>query len=250
MTGNKEQDFASPEGCPAYRNGGEVLPGEGIILRLDAGHPTLVVELLRGGKSLICRQALAAADEALAELVLGVLREAEVPREAVAGFLYQAGPGSLLGLRVAAMMVEGWRMVFGQSGGRLPVWQYYHAEALAVQMGQARGQSMTLLSDARRQQWNCCTWSKDSDTIGWSIKSAGEISPPVEGEGYLLPGARLSQEMPAGWTVLPGEAMALSARLWSTLGLALPVERVEPLLLRRSVYARWSGQPRVGGAGG
>ena len=235
---------APSSGYPIWGAKGQSLPAEGIFLRLDAGFPLLSVEVVYEGRSLACAERAAPADEALADLVGEVLREADCPPSALAGFLYHAGPGSLLGLRVAAMMIETWRLVWS-NGQRLPVWMYHHAEALACSLTAGRGEGVTLISDARRKQWNVCHWDPSARRMSWSLLSTGELPFPEPGLAYLLPGSFLSQPAPEGWQNLPPAKNRLAPEIWWQEDLAWPVDRPEPLLLRRSSYATWSGQPRL-----
>lgn len=79
-----------------------------VYLVLDASHPDVSVGLIRNGEWLALKSDKAPALNALFSLTQSCLEEAAITLEQVGAFIYCKGPGSMLGLRVAAMAIRTW----------------------------------------------------------------------------------------------------------------------------------------------
>lgn len=117
------------------------------FLIVDAALAPLQVGLLRGDRLTTAHahgEALDTVFEASAEL----LRAEGVEHAEITGYLYGAGPGSLLGLRLAAMAIEGWRSMRPRPA---PVRQYLTLRAAAAALANKGGvSSFDLLVPVRR----------------------------------------------------------------------------------------------------
>jgi tRNA threonylcarbamoyladenosine biosynthesis protein TsaB len=90
------------------------------------------------------------------------------------GILFCEGPGSMLGIRIAAMAIRGWQ---GLAARPLPVFGYNSLLLLArILLARNVQPPFHILSDARRARWNLL-----------SVSAAGEISSPRRVEKEELP---------------------------------------------------------------
>jgi tRNA threonylcarbamoyladenosine biosynthesis protein TsaB len=83
------------------------------------------------------------------EAGLGVFRCVEalgVDLDAVAGLVFCAGPGSILGIRTVAMALRAWGVVKAR-----PIFAYGSLELVAQALGQAE---LGIVADARRDLWH------------------------------------------------------------------------------------------------
>ncbi len=78
-------------------------------LLVDAMGPYIHAGVLLEGRWLSFRQGECEALECLFDITSNVLEQASLKFDDLAGFIYCRGPGSLLGLRIAAMAINGWR---------------------------------------------------------------------------------------------------------------------------------------------
>ncbi|MCC5789187.1 MAG: hypothetical protein JJT75_06105 [Opitutales bacterium] len=241
MTAGSETAYFAPRGRRPLDH------RDGLVLLLDGGNPCLRSGLMRKGQILGLAAEESSAEEGLWKLVATCLGKTS-PLE-VETFLYQAGPGSLLGLRIAAMLVESWR-AWQRLEGREPAKLrfYHHAEGVAAALkSRLRGEAFSLGSDARRKSWNVLVVDAVGQT-SWKLLSSEEWV-ALPGRRYLLPQGFCSQPIPEGTGVL-------EERLgWWDFGLlwedALTGElgKAEPALLRSSKFVPWSGQIHRGSRG-
>ncbi|MCH8473784.1 MAG: hypothetical protein LAT55_00980 [Opitutales bacterium] len=225
---------------------------DGLTLLLDGGNPGLRVGLMREGQVLAVAEEEASAEEGLASLATTCLGEFS-PVE-VETFLYQAGPGSLLGLRIAAMLIESWRALQRLEGRKPAKLRFYHhAEGVAAALRPSLpGEAFSLGSDARRKSWNVLEVNPAGECF-WKLLSPEEWV-ALPGRRYLLPQGFCSQPIPRGTEILEGLLGRWDLGLLWQNPLTGTRENAEPALLRFSEFARWSGQihrgrPRVGGQG-
>tara|TARA_Y100000588_G_scaffold395052_1_gene519448 strand:+ start:20188 stop:20802 length:615 start_codon:yes stop_codon:yes gene_type:complete len=69
------------------------------------------------------------------------------------GFVFCAGPGSTLGIRITTMAINGWKSF--PSHQNIPVFKYYSLEAVAcLLIEKGTSTPFTLVSDFRKDLWN------------------------------------------------------------------------------------------------
>lgn len=128
------------------------LPQNGPVLVLDAASPIIFVGLWRDGAWLTTRSVEAAALDALFEAVEDCLDEADCHLSELAAFVYDEGPGSVLGIRVTAMALRSWKAL--PELKKTPVFAYRSLEMLAAQI--AEGESVKvfrIIADYRKDAW-------------------------------------------------------------------------------------------------
>lgn len=171
----------------------QLLARHGSILLLDAASARVQVGLLRTGSAAIWHTAGADAGKTIFPLAEACLRDGALSLGDVGAFAFCAGPGSMLGVRTAAMVLRTW-----QTLAPCPAYQYLSLTLLAHDLaGTAANRPCTVIADARRDTWHAVTVETDG------------------GVGALqrLPSAALTG-LP-GTVIQPGDF-----RAWSTAPLA------------------------------
>ncbi len=105
-------------------------------LIIDAALAPLQAGLLLDGRLTATECAEVDALDGIFEVSAELLRAADLRHGDLAGYVYGAGPGTLLGLRLAAMAIEGWRSMRPEP---VPVRQYITLTAAAAAHAHAGG---------------------------------------------------------------------------------------------------------------
>lgn len=128
----------------------QLLAQHGCILVLDAASTRIQVGLLRAGQAAVWRTSGDESGKALFALTDDLLRAASLTLADVRAFAFDTGPGSMLGIRTAAMTLRTW-----QTLGARPTYAYFSLALLAHQLA-ARGTArpFAVISDARRDTWH------------------------------------------------------------------------------------------------
>lgn len=91
--------------------------------------------------------------QAVFDCTAAALSEAGMQLAEVGGFYFSQGPGSLLGLRIAAMAVQGWRSMRNLSNA--PCLSYYSLHAAAAVLRGRESGPFLICADYREKQWHC-----------------------------------------------------------------------------------------------
>jgi tRNA threonylcarbamoyladenosine biosynthesis protein TsaB len=198
----------------------QLLTAHGSLLLIDAASARVQVGLLATGQP--ARWA-ASDDEAGMGIFRGIEQLGVQPADAGA-FVFCDGPGSVLGIRSAAMAMRAWCVL------KLRAVFAYHSLALVAQaLGRPEA---TVIADARRDSWHCIS----SDTALRRV-------PTAELAGELI--------MPDGfrhWTPLPEGVTRTSYDLAKLLPLVTdrdllrPVDAPDAFLHEEPSYATWTPQ--------
>jgi tRNA threonylcarbamoyladenosine biosynthesis protein TsaB len=126
----------------------QLLATHGCILAVDAASTTVQVGLLRAGQPPLWRASPDEAGKALFALADDALRTAGLTLDDVRAFAFDAGPGSMLGTRTAAMALRTWQALAPR-----PVYQFQSLTLLAHELARS-GLSGAVIADARRDTWH------------------------------------------------------------------------------------------------
>lgn len=126
----------------------QLLATHGCILAIDAASTTVQVGLLRVGQTPLWRSSTDEAGKALFALTDDTLRAASLTLADVRAFVFDAGPGSMLGTRTVAMALRTWQALAPR-----PAYQFQSLTLLAHELARA-GQSGAVIADARRDTWH------------------------------------------------------------------------------------------------
>ncbi len=175
--------------------------------------------------------------EALAAVLGRALGDAGVRPGDLAAWIYSGGPGSLLGLRSLAMMLETWGALGGSADGVLRlrfsgmVWTARHLIA-------ARDlRAFVLVSPWRKGAWNVLR-------VGDGPPCEGDLT-VVEGDPGTggLPGFRLGDRPgvvpPADFAPVDPPPFAELTAFLDSPGFLRPTGRVEPIQSGTTTYREW-----------
>jgi tRNA threonylcarbamoyladenosine biosynthesis protein TsaB len=129
----------------------QLLASHGCILVLDAASTTVQVGLLRRGLPPAWQRSAEESGQALFTGAEGCLRDAGVALREVAAFVFCEGPGSLLGIRTAAMAIRTWQVETPR-----PAYRYQSLALVARELCRSGGTPpFSVIADARRDAWHC-----------------------------------------------------------------------------------------------
>ena len=116
------------------------------------------------------------------------------------GFVFCAGPGSTLGIRITTMAIYGWRSF--PSHQNIPVFKYYSLEAVAyLLIEKGTSPPFTLVSDLRKDLWNHLDVDRDGNLSPLKVIKREE----VERISHLLFHIRQRNQ----WLEPPGNATTI-----------------------------------------
>jgi len=211
---------------------------EGDWLLLDASLPQPWVGLLRGGQWAAFCQTQSGALESLATAAQECLAGNGTGLEELAGFIFCEGPGSLLSLRVAAMMLRTW--LSPALLGNKPLYGYRSLELAARMVHNDTGATaFSVIAPARRKLW----WHQPYQD--GALPEAAEVPyttiETLEVPLYYLAQRKAWQEPPPG-AVEMQYALENHAGVFATPGLLHPLREPEVFPAAAPEYARWDAQ--------
>lgn len=127
-------------------------PGPGAWLLIDAAWPQAAAGVWSDGRWLSFVASEGPAVEALFAIVDRALGEADMKLSGLAGYIFAEGPGSVLGLRTAAMALRAW----GSTPG-LPAKPILACNSLQLAGALASAEGLgevTVFAASRRDRWN------------------------------------------------------------------------------------------------
>ncbi|HTB62105.1 MAG TPA: hypothetical protein VK737_00840 [Opitutales bacterium] len=213
-------------------------------LLLDASGVTTRVGVWRDARWRAWREYEAPALEALFAGVQAVMEEAQTPFEKLGGYFYVEGPGSVLGLRLAAMAIRAWQTDDAAvAGGQpRPVFACGSLQlAAAVALAAKAPLPFAVFTEARQGHWHVLEVNDgDARNINsLSTREVGEHDLPA-GPLYHLPARKAwhtpparAQKLPAGLRDHP-EVLA-QAGLLRAVATPVPFTGAEP------EYKKWAG---------
>ncbi len=155
------------------------------------------------------------------------------------GFIYGSGPGTVLGLRLAAIAIEGWR---GLREEVVPIYQYNTLQATAcAHMHRTGEDSFDLLISVRRDRVGRLPIR--AGTLGTMLLEERELTGSESGKipryhlasaSNRLPQPPASQEIEFDPTTLPPG--------WFTGANLKYVSAAEPEIPSPATYQKWSGE--------
>jgi tRNA threonylcarbamoyladenosine biosynthesis protein TsaB len=125
------------------------------VLLLDAASSVVHIGLLRRGAAPRWDAQAADANRGLFAATAECLAAAGVTVEEIGAFVYCEGPGSMLGVRTAAMAIRTWQAAASRS---LPAFRYQSLQLIAGELSR-RGTPppFAVVADARRDHWHVMT---------------------------------------------------------------------------------------------
>jgi tRNA threonylcarbamoyladenosine biosynthesis protein TsaB len=208
------------------------------VLLIDSASACVQVGFWQHGSEAVWRQSDREAGVAIFECVNAVLTDARVRLEGLGALVLCEGPGSILGIRTAAMALRTWQAV----GGRPPPAFAYRSLELVAHDLCTKGTPapFAVATDARRDNWH------------WVEVAAGQTPGPLQrvpqtrlaafpGELFTPAGFRSWAQPPR-----PVETVPYSlAALWHRQGAAdllRPAPQPDAFLHEETAYVTWTPQ--------
>lgn len=210
----------------------------GPVLLIDSASACVQVALLRDGQPPIWETQTAEAGTAIFSCMENVLARASLKLDDVGVFVFCDGPGSVLGIRTAAVALRTWRVL-----GERPVYSYCSLALVAhhlARIEKARG--LSLIADARRDTWHHV-----------SIDAGGRVSALRRVPTADLAGALAMPEHFRNWTPLPACVRVVPYDLAAMLPaladapLFAPAPEPDAFLHEEPVYQAWTPQVHQAG---
>jgi tRNA threonylcarbamoyladenosine biosynthesis protein TsaB len=130
----------------------QLLASHRCILVLDAASASVQVGLLRRDGDPVWQKSADESGKALFELADGCLKRAGVPFPAIEAFVFCDGPGSMLGIRTAAMAIRTWQAAAPRP---LPAYRYHSLPLVALELKRTGAlPPFAVIADARRDSWH------------------------------------------------------------------------------------------------
>lgn len=205
---------------PSFRS---LLATPAPLLLIDAASTRIQVALWQGADAVRWQTS----DQEAGLAIFQSIEALNVELGAVAGFVFCDGPGSILGIRTAAMALRTWGALTPR-----PVWTYRSIELVAAALNEP---DTAVIADARRDRWHLAQLGQPLRRVPTAELPAGALATP---EGFRA------------WSKLPAERAVrtvsydLAALLPRVLDRDLfqPTEAPEAFLLEEPSYVTWSPQ--------
>jgi tRNA threonylcarbamoyladenosine biosynthesis protein TsaB len=166
----------------------------------------------------------AGSDEEAGVGLFRCLAELDVKPTDAGALVFCDGPGSVLGIRTAAMAVRAWRVLAPRSVHR------YHSLALVAAYLDRR--DVTVIADARRELWHALSLDSPLRRVR-AADLAGELVTP-EGFRHWAP-------LPPGTTTVPYSLAAMLPQLMDA-ELFCATDEPDAFLHEEPSYATWTPQ--------
>lgn len=203
-----------------------------------SGSSTFVGVLGPDGEWLAQRSSGAAPLESLFATVETVLSEADLHFDSLQAYLYAAGPGSVLGLRLCAMAIETWSRLYPDSADHF-AYNTLHLAAAHVRSELPSAKEARIISDWKKDLWNAV--AIEAGRILEPEPITPETLAAYAGPLYHLPARK-------GWQSPPPEAKTIQARpdqlprLLNTPGLIKPTRGVELYSAGSNTFQKWTAR--------
>lgn len=210
----------------------------GPLLVLDASAPTPLAGVWRDGAWLSFVRANLPPAESLFDTVAAALAGAGTGLSDLSGYIYVEGPGSVLGLRSAAMALRVWTRAPGAA--RLPVFTA-GSPALAVSLARTARPELatrpfTVIAAARRDRWNVLTAGDpaphECDTAALATLPAPLLKLPAR-EFVAAPADVISFD--------PASELGRHPEVLATPGLLRPTDSPDAANIANT-YVTWTGE--------
>ncbi|MEM8867545.1 MAG: hypothetical protein AAGC73_04695 [Verrucomicrobiota bacterium] len=205
-------------------------------LVLDTSNPTIFCGLLQGPEAWLAQvRREGVALENLFPVVSQTFAQSRSKLANIESFIYCEGPGSVLGLRLAAMALQTWQELAAQT----PKFYAYNGLQMTAQalQKQTNCSDALLISDWKKNAWNAAY-------IEAGIIRANDVVDDSALEDYPHPVYHLPQRK--GWQKPPPQATTLSydpaalINLSSLEGLLRATDRVELAQTAANTFAKWT----------
>jgi tRNA threonylcarbamoyladenosine biosynthesis protein TsaB len=209
-------------------------PYDSPALLLDASTPWMHAGVLDGGKWLALERGEGDALTLLPALIKTALDKSGKKLRDIRTFIHCEGPGALLGLRLASMMIEAWR---ASTDSNTVLLSYRSlAAASAILALDAKDNDYRVATPFRKGSYNVFTPKGAENEL---MDEAGFNA--LAGTRYLIP-QRHIKNAPTGETPLAYDLTRLPEALAANPDLVRPAEKATAFAPQYAEYKLWDGQ--------
>jgi tRNA threonylcarbamoyladenosine biosynthesis protein TsaB len=216
-----------------------LVASHGAVLLIDSAPACVHAGLWRRDHDAIWRESRREAGIAIFECVDAVLSEAGTRVRDLGALVFCEGPGSILGIRTAAMALRTWQAVGSRE---LPAFAYCSLELVAHDLrGSGTPPPFAVIADARRDNWHWIEVASGSGVGAWQRVSRAVLA-AFAGNLFMPIGFRVWAPPPRAISEVP----YLPALLWrrqSDADLLHAAPQPDAFLHEDSVYVAWT--PRI-----
>lgn len=208
----------------------------GTFLLVDAASPLVQTALWREGEWIRWSGSREEAGRSLFAGVEEIFKTEQISLEDLNGFFFCEGPGSMLGIRIAAMAIRGWQTVTDQP---LPVFAYNSHQLLArILIADAVAPPFHVISDARRQRWNVQSVDREKNFCPFRRLKSEELE-KCDGSYFRMEETIRAEPPKPVKKVLVYNLKNHAARFLDE-NLLRPVENPEPFIGEAPQYQKWN----------
>ncbi len=207
-----------------------------VFLLLDASSPIVQVGLLQGEEWLAFRELEEEAIDSIFAGTSACLEEVNMLLKEVDGFLFCEGPGSILGIRLAAMAINGWRS--RPEHRQSPVFSFRSLE-VAVALFKHKDESIPfhIVSEYRRDRWHLISVNEDGQCMDLTLVAAAALS-ELQGSVYCLP-RRKNGPAPPAFIQARDYSLRELPLVLNSANLLRHTDKPEAYLPEKPVYVKW-----------
>jgi tRNA threonylcarbamoyladenosine biosynthesis protein TsaB len=215
-----------------------LVAAHGPLLLIDSASATVQVGLLRREAGDIWHQAEREAGIAIFECADAVLNQARIGIGDLGALIFCEGPGSMLGIRTAAMAMRTWQAATARG---LPAYAYRSLELVAHDLlGGGARVPFAVVADARRDTWHWVEAAADK-TVHPLQRVATPVLNRYAGDLCMPTGFRTWAPPPREVQMVPYSLAALWRRQ-SDAELLRPAPEPEAYVHEESSYVTWTPQ--------
>lgn len=207
-------------------------------LVLDASTKTIALGVFHPGEPDWQAFAEASGDalESIFDLTRKILREAKMELSLLSGVDFCAGPGSLLGLRLAAMAVQTWQCLPEHRSWQIR--QYCSLAYAAARQIKGGEREFTILSPFRRDRFNALRVN-DANVSTLDLTTPSDLD-QLPSPLYWVPNGAVRIPAPEGTAYLNYELSAFPLLAAANPAWLKPVDTPEVYLPEAPAFALWS----------
>ena len=210
----------------------QLLDANPTFLLIDSSSTCVQAAVLRQNSEPIWSTKPGEAGEQVFACVNDVLTRAGITLDAVDAFAFCDGPGSVLGIRTAAVALRTWQVLRVR-----PVHAFCSLTVVAHSLARAGKRSFSLIADARRDRWHLV-----------AVDADGTLSPLKRVPTAALTGPLITPEGFRSWSKVPVPVTTVPyslSTLFPLLGdaeLFSPAAEPDAFLHEEPVYQTWTPQ--------
>ncbi len=216
----------------------QLLTQHGSLLVLDAASAQVQVGLLRTASPALWHSATTGAGTGLFAGAEGCLQETGLGITDIGAYVFCEGPGSMLGIRTVAMAIRSWQTIHPRP---CPAYHYQSLSLLAQELARnSIAVPCTVITDARRDTWNCVVID--------ALRKAGPLQRLSSAEITALPGDLWQPHAFRSWAEPPRATKDCAYDVAALLAahadaeLFTPTDAPDAFQHTAPAYKKWSAQ--------